>query len=226
MSLKGWTAVLASAAGVAGLLGTSSGLAAATPASDGQVWSEIDLDARLSEPILITATVVDRLGDGLPNPTLWGGGLTADIRLTPSWSIGGGAYAVQVRLPPSGAGLNATLPLAYVTGDGLIAGFLISDRNRVEDVVGVPGNPWRYRNRLMLAHALQSILPFRSIFVSDEIFYDFGHQRVSRNRAQLGVALAPWGAADVQLYLMRQDDAFARPGGLDILGISLKIEMN
>jgi hypothetical protein len=226
MSLKNRPVALASAAVVAGLVGASAAPAAATPASDDQVWSEIDLDAHLSERILLTAAVVDRQGEGPPNPTLWGGGLTADFRLSPNWSIGGAAYEVQVRAPPSGARLNATLPLAYVTGDLSVSGVHISDRNRLEDVISVPGDPWRYRNRLTLEHPLQSILPVRSIFISDEIFYEFSRQRLSRNRAQIGVTLAPLGPADFLLYLMRQDDAFAWPGGLNILGVSLKIAAN
>jgi hypothetical protein len=200
-------------------------MAQAAPSSDSQVWTEIDLTKAVSDRFTLTATLADRLGDGLPNPTLWGGGLTGELRLSPNWSVGGGAYEVQARSASSGHRLDATLPLAYVTGAWEVAGMRLSNRNRIEDVLGVPGHPWRYRNRLQVDRPIEGLPPVRSIFASDEVFYDFDHERFSRNRAQVGVTLAPAGPAAIQIYYMRQDDAYARPGGLNILGLSLKVDL-
>jgi hypothetical protein len=207
------------------MAGLSPAMAQAAPASDAQLWTELDLTKAVSDRLAFTATLTDRLGDGLPNPTLWGGGLTGEFRLSPTWSIGGGAYAVQVRSASSGHRVNANLPLAYLTGAWEVAGVRLSDRNRFEDVLGVPGHPWRYRNRLQVDRPLQGLPPIRSIFASDEVFYDFGHERFSRNRAQVGITLAPAGPAAIQIYYMRQDDTYARPGGLNILGLSLKVDL-
>ncbi len=66
----------------------------------------------------------------------------------------------------------------------------------------------------------------RAIYLSDEVFYDFSDHRLSRNRAQVGVALSSLGPTDLQIYFMRQDEAFARPGGLNILGVTLKVLLN
>jgi len=226
MRLPWRSTLLASAVLAAGAAAAASAEAQAVKSADNQLWSEIDVSAQVAARLALTATVVDRQGDGLPNPTLWGGGLTGDLRLSPNWSIGAGAYEVQARSAVSGGRLNATLPLAYITADGSAGGFHVSDRNRIEDEVGLPGDPWRYRNRLMVERPLHIALPIRSIFVSDEVFYDFGQRRLSRNRAQVGVTLTPVGPAALQLYLMRQDDAFAHPSGLNILGLTLKVEID
>jgi hypothetical protein len=208
------------------ILAGSAAVAQAVRGADDQLWSELDLTGRVSDRLELTATLVDRQGDGLPNPTLWGGGVTADFRLAPHWSIGAGDDEVQVRIPPSGFRLSANLPLAYVTGDWWVAGYHLSDRNRVEDIVGAPGNPWRSRHRVMVERPLPRALPFRSVFISDEVFYDFSRRRLSRNRAQIGMTLATGGPTALQVYVMRQDDNEARPGVLNSLGLSVKVALN
>jgi hypothetical protein len=197
----------------------------AAPSPNGQLWLQFDLTAPLTRNIDLTATVVERQGDGLPNPVLWGGGVTAEFRLSRHWSIGGGAYQVQARSATSGQRRDLTLPLVYATGSWIVAGLTLSDRNRLEQVLGAQGNPWRYRNRLMLRRTLSGARVVRSIFLSDELFYDFDRHHITRNRAQIGLDVAALGPARPQVYLMRQDDASGQPRPLYVLGLGLKVSV-
>jgi hypothetical protein len=46
-----------------------------------------------------------------------------------------------------------------------------------------------------------------------------------RSRAQLGVGLTPVGPTVLQVYYLRQDDRFSRPGRLDVLGLALAVKL-
>ena len=89
---------------------------------------------------------VARAGDGLPNPALWGGGVRVDRKFGDR-NISAGDLDVAARSAVSGARVNVNVPLAAIAYEGKIAGFVISDRNRAEDLVVLKADPWRYRNR-------------------------------------------------------------------------------
>ncbi len=114
--------------------------------------------------------------------------------------------------------------MVALTYAGHLGRFSFSDRNRGERVTGVPGGDWRYRNRLSVSHPLL-IGPVRSVTASDEVFYDGARDRWSRNRAQLGVGLAPLGRLSMQIYILRQDDRFSKPGHLNVLGLALGLKL-
>jgi hypothetical protein len=68
-----------------------------------------------------------------------------------SWTHGAhgaslGYLRAQVRLPSTGFPLNADLPIAAITATVTNGPFSFSDRLRIEDLIGVPGDPWRYRD--------------------------------------------------------------------------------
>ena len=189
-----------------------------------QLWGELDISASPSPDWRLTALTVDRNGEGLPNPTLFGGGLTLDRRLG-HWTVTVGDLAAAARNPITGARLNVDLPLASLAYDATVAGLLISDRNRIEDLVGVPGDPWRYRNRLSVERPLEGLGPLVSAFASEEVFYDLSKQQWSRSRATIGVGFRAAADAELRVYYLRQDDRFIPPRTINALGITLAVEL-
>lgn len=201
--------------------------AAAEPArsTDAQVWTELDLVVPVSPTVGVTGTAVARIGNGVPNPTLWGGGATVDWRVSHRWTLTAGAYLVAARSAANGARVGARIPLAAVAYSFPLGRLELADRSRIERIDGVPGAPWRYRNRLSASLPMRRAGPIAAVFAADEVFYDFGRGRWSRNRAQVGATLKPIGPVRPQIYLMRQDDRFSRPGTLNILGIGLQARL-
>ncbi len=63
------------------------------------------------------------------------------------------------------------------------------------------------------------------IFVADEIFYDFSWDRWTRNRAQAGLQFQPGPNTRLQTYFMHQKNAFGAPGGLKVLGVTLRFDI-
>ncbi len=189
-----------------------------------QFWGELDVSATLAPGWRLTALSVARDGEGLPDPALWGGGAILDRRFG-DLTVSVGDLAVVARSPLSGARLDVDVPLIAVSYKWSIAGFAVSDRNRLEDLIGVPADPWRYRNRLTLEHPVAGIGPLSSIFASEEIFYDLRMRQWTRSRGQIGVGMAAGHDAELRLYYLRQDDRAALPRAINALGVTLAIEL-
>lgn len=202
----------------------SAGTPNVSPQTDAQLWSEVDVTVPLTSGVSVTGLGLIRVGDRLPNPTVAAIGGTVDLAVAPGWTLSAGDFWVRARSAASGRALDLQLPLLAVTYARKIHGFVISDRNRVEDILGAPGVSWRYRNPIGISYPV-TFGPIRSVFVNDEVFFDFDRNRISRNRAQFGVALKPVGRSQVQLYYLRQDDASTRPGHLNVAGLALIVSL-
>lgn len=77
------------------------------------------------------------------------------------------------------------LPLVAVTKSFQWGRFSLADRNRFEKLVGFPGNPVRYRNRLFLDRPLGPSNAWH-VFVDDEAIWNLSAGQWSQNRAQVG----------------------------------------
>ena len=192
--------------------------------TDAQLWQEVDLVAPLGPNVTATMLGVMREGDSLPNPALAAGGATFDFRAG-AWTFTGGDLWAAARSPVSGTGTDVDLPLAALSYSWSWAGISISERNRFEQLIGLPGDPWRYRNRLAFEMGVEGFGRVSGVFASDEVFYDLQKDRWSRNRAQIGFEIPLAHSAALQLYYMRQDDSNARLSALNIAGTTLKVNL-
>lgn len=195
---------------------------AAVPKNDGQFWAEIDTTANIAPRTTATVLATSRIGDDLPNPALSGGGLQLDFVDGP-WALSGGALFVGVRNAGTGATTDVQLPLFAVTYSQKMAGVTISDRNRIEQLDGIPGSPTRFRNRLSIDFPTHNCGPISHAFVDDEGFYDFATSRWTRNRAQIGVGLPLTSSTEVQVFFLRQDNRSGSPRSLSVIGTTLKV---
>jgi len=195
---------------------------AAISRTDSQYWSEVDTTASIAPQAAATVLATSRFGDGLPNPTLFGGGLQLDLFAGP-WTFSGADLFVGIRSPASGGQTDVQLPLCAVTYSFKIAGFTISDRNRIERLDGIPGSPSRYRNRLGIDIPTPHAGPVSHVFVTDEGFYDITTSQWNRNRAQAGIGLPLGKSRELQVFFLRQDNRSGAPRSLNVMGTTLKI---
>jgi hypothetical protein len=195
---------------------------AGVPQANAQVWGEVDLTVPVAPNVSATALAVDRNGEGLPNPTLAGGGLTLDARAG-HWTFTLGDLGVAARSAVSGKTVDVDVPLGAVAYGWSLAGLNFDDRSRIERLDGLPGDPWRYRNRLQVSHPLEGLGPIGAVFASDEAFYDFSRQKWDRNRAQVGFSVHVARRQRLDIYYLRQDDRYARPGTLHALGLAYRV---
>jgi len=182
----------------------------AVPETDTQWWQELDLVGSLPDHWSYLLAGFSRFSDNDPNPAIVGGGAFV------TWTHGAlgatlGYLHAQLRLPPAGSRLDADLPIAAITGTLKSGSFSLRDRLRIEDLIGVPGDPWRYRNLLSIVASSENIRPLKALAISDEVFVDLTSGRLSRNRLLAGPVIAVADRVDVSLDYLNQRDVGGRP---------------
>jgi hypothetical protein len=197
---------------------------AAVPSMDSQLWSELDATHPITADLSATGILATRLGNDLPNPTLTARGLQIDYRIG-AWTASVTGYYVSIRNAQSSARTGIWLPaaaLTYEIGFGPVA---LSDRNRVEQLEGLPGSPMRYRNRASADWHLPGEHALTDLFVADEVFYDFSRDRWTRNRAQAGVQFHLTANTWLQTFYMRQNNTYGAPSRLNVLGLTVQVDI-
>lgn len=104
--------------------------------------------------------------------------------------------------------------------------FRISDRNQFERRMrnsGLKAN--RYRNRFQVEHPVGDKDWQLSLFVADEVFYDWFVERWVRNRFSIGGTKVFNKHFTQELYYLRQNDGVSIPGDLNVLGTTLRFRL-
>jgi hypothetical protein len=155
---------------------------------------------------------------------LTAGGAQIDY-LFGSWTASATGYFVSVRNAETGARKALWLPAAALTYEIELRRLTLSDRNRVEQLEGLPGSPTRYRNRAGIYWRLSDRSDFTEVFATDEVFYDFSKDSWTRNRAQAGIQFRPQADAKLQIFYMRQNNSYGTPDRLNVLGLTLQMAL-
>jgi len=101
--------------------------------------------------------------------------------------------------------------------------FEISQNNLVEFRFRKSNNSQRYRPRLKISHPVKVGKTEIDVFASDEVYYEWKNDAWTRNRFKVGFGKKIGERADYELYYMRQNDSYSKPGDLHIFGIAFKI---
>lgn len=102
--------------------------------------------------------------------------------------------------------------------------FGLSHRSWFEYRLKDTGNSWRYRPSLTFEKDLPKDLNGK-FYVTDEVFYDSLLKKFSRNRLTVGINKVLTKQLSIDLYFMRQNDGFSRPGDLNVIGTSWKVKL-
>lgn len=107
-----------------------------------------------------------------------------------------------------------------------VGNFQLSDRNLFERRLRNSGaRATRYRNRLMVQHPVGSKDWQLSLYVADEVFYDWSVDRWVRNRFSAGLTKVFNKHFTQDLYYLRQNDGVSVPGDLNVLGTTLRFRL-
>lgn len=104
--------------------------------------------------------------------------------------------------------------------------FRFSDRNQFERRYRNSGlKSWRYRNRFQIEHPVGSAAWALSLFVADEVFYDWIVDRWVRNRFSTGGIKVFNKHYTQEFYYLRQNDGVSLPGDLNVIGTTLRFRL-
>lgn len=104
--------------------------------------------------------------------------------------------------------------------------FRLSDRNLIERRLRNSGaRSTRYRNRFQVEHPVGNKEWNLSLYVADEVFYDWSIDRWVRNRFTIGASKVFNKHFTQDFYYLRQNDGVSVPGDLNVIGSTLRLRL-
>ncbi|HZI61103.1 MAG TPA: DUF2490 domain-containing protein [Pyrinomonadaceae bacterium] len=117
--------------------------------------------------------------------------------------------------------LTFPVQLRFNVGD-----FRLSDRNQFERRLRNSGvHSTRYRNRFQVEHPIGADKLALSLFIADEVFYDWTVDRWVRNRFSVGGSKVFNKHFTQDFYYLRQNDGVSVPGDLNVIGTTLRFRL-
>lgn len=107
-----------------------------------------------------------------------------------------------------------------------VGDFRLTDRNLFERRIRNSGaRSTRYRNRFQVDHPFGAKDWQLSLFVADEVFYEWSVDRWVRNRFTVGGSKVFNKHFTQDLYYLRQNDGISVPGDLNVIGTALRFRL-
>ncbi len=197
------------------------------PRSDNQVWGELlathtlrrDMDYAFSGGLRLgrdaSHLVYERVGSALVFKLGESSGWRKYVTISPQYNYlatqpfsGEEAREHRVSLETM-----ARIPLGRWTAS-LRTAF---DRRFID-----PKDTTRCRNRLLLERPIHVAHRTLQGFASDEVYYEWRYHAWSRNRFIIGAGKSLNERVSLDIYYVKQDDGFARPGDLNAIGFTLR----
>lgn len=194
--------------------------------TDTQLWSETKLAAKLSKRFDLLAENELRFGDDVSHHdrTSWTAGLTyhATRRLSfsPRWAYITDDPVDDVRCYENRFMLVTALRLPVKFVEATLSA-RVEYRLRHEQADG-----WRVRPRLKLEHELGPHSWGLAVYTADELFYDTHAAEWTRNRFYAGVEKKLGHDFSVELSYCRQHDLHTRDSDLNVIGVSVRLELD
>jgi len=193
--------------------------------TDNQFWSEVQLAVPVTKDVDFNVLGTLRLGRDISH--------SVDERIGAGFTF---RFGQHVQVAPNYLYI-ATQPIRNrrawesrlslpVTLRFNVDKFRFSDRNMFERRIRNPGiSSTRYRNRLLVEHPVGPSKWGLSLFVGDEVFYDWSIDRWVRNRFAAGATKVFNKHFTQDIYYLRQNDGVSIPGDLNVIGTILRIKL-
>lgn len=192
---------------------------------DFQSWNDVQLTVPLSKKFDFYTAVTMRFGKNVTR--LNDGRFAIGFVWKPAKSFSVQPFYWHIRARNSRSqfrtehrlNLRATYKFPFKT-------FGLSHRSWFEYRMRSVGNTWRYRPSLTFEKDIPAkYIPKAKFYITEEPFYDSGLKKFSRNRFTVGVNKTLSKNLSADVYYMRQNDGFSRPGDLNVVGTSWKIKL-
>jgi hypothetical protein len=206
------------------LLLVLSGLASAQliDQTDNQFWSDVQVAVSMTKDIDFNILGTLRVGRDISRPVDERIGMGFTFRLGQHVQIAPN-YLYIATQPVRNRRLWENRLSLPVTLRFNVQKFRLSDRNLFERRfrnLGIVST--RYRNRLQVEHPVGSSKLGLSLYVADEVFYDWTLERWSRNRFTIGGTKVFNKHLTQDIYYLRQNDGVSIPGDLNVIGTTLR----
>jgi len=207
------------------LLGGVASAQSTVSQSDNQVWTDVQLAAPVTGTVDFNILGTLRVGRDISHPV--------DERIGAGFSFKFGKYVtvapnyLHIGMQPfRGRRVWENRLSLPVTLRFNLDKFRLSDRNLLERRLRNSGaKSTRYRNRFQVEHPIGRDKWGLSLYVADEVFYDWAVDRWVRNRFTAGGSKAFNKHFTQDYYYLRQNDGVSLPGDLNVIGTTLRLRL-
>ena len=193
--------------------------------TDNQIWSDVQFAVPMTKDVDFNILGTLRIGRDVSRPVDERLGVGFTFRFGQHVSIAPNYLSIATQPVRNRKVWESRLSLP-VTLRFNVEKFRLSDRNLFERRIRRPGiNSTRYRNRLQVEHPVGSAKLGLSLFVADEVFYDWSVDRWVRNRFTVGGSKVFNKHFTQDIYYLRQNDRVSVPGDLNVIGTALRVKL-
>jgi Protein of unknown function (DUF2490) len=193
--------------------------------SDNQQWTDVQLAAPVTSTVDFNILGVLRIGRDFSHPV--------DERIGAGFTVRFGKYVtvapnyLHIGMQPfRGRKVWENRLSLPVTFRFSLDKFRLSDRNLIERRLRNSGaKSTRYRNRFQVEHPIGPDKLKLSLFLADEVFYDWSVDRWVRNRFTIGGSKVFNAHFTQDFYYLRQNDGVSLPGDLNVIGTTLRFRL-
>jgi len=193
--------------------------------TDNQFWSDVQLAIPVTKNVDANILGTLRVGRDFSHPVDERVGVGFTFRFGKYFTVSPNYLAIGMQpIPGRRVWENRlSLPVQVRFNAG---GFRLIDRNLVERRLRNSGvKTTRYRNRFQVEHPIGAKDWQLSLFVADEVFYDWAVDRWVRNRFTVGGSKVFNKHFTQDLYYLRQNDGVSVPGDLNVIGTVLRFRL-
>ena len=203
-----------------------SGLASAqVDHTDNQIWSDVQVAVPMTKNVDFNMLGTLRVGRNVSRPVDERIGMGFTFRFGQHLQIAPNYLYIATQPVRNRKQFESRLSLP-VTVRFNIEKFRLSDRNMFERRIRNPGiSSTRYRNRLQIEHPVGPSKRGFSLYVADEVFYDWSIDRWVRNRFTVGGSKVLNKHLTQDVYYLRQNDGVSIPGDLNVIGTTLRVKL-
>jgi hypothetical protein len=134
-------------------------------------------------------------------------------------------YMATFFQPVNGQSFTEHRPLVDAVLQIPVGKFRFIDRNRLEHRFTRPVDTTRYRNRLQIDYPVKIGSFETRVFIADEVFYDTFWDRWTVNRISAGITKTFNDKLNADIFYLRQNNSFSRPGDVHVIGLILRVRM-
>ena len=193
--------------------------------TDNQQWTDVQLAVPVTKNFDFNLLGTLRLGRDISRPVDERVGAGFTWRIGKYWTVSPNVLGIGMQ-PVRGRKIWETRLSLPVTLRFNVGKFRLSDRNLFEHRIrnsGLRAN--RYRNRFLVEHPVGDKEWNLSLFVADEVFYDWFIDRWVRNRFAAGATKVFNKHYTQDFYYLRQNDGVSVPGDLNVIGTTLRFRL-
>ncbi len=192
---------------------------------DLQSWNDLQVNIPINKRVDLSLFGTLRLGSNLTQASEGRLGAGLGFKVTKPFSVAASYLAITAR-NTSGQFKDEHRFSVRGTYKFPIKNFGLAHRSTYEYRVRTAGNSWRYRAALVFEKKLpEKLIPKTKLFVIEEVFYVSTTKKFSRNRFSVGISREINKKLSLDIYYLRQNDGFSRPGDLNVIGTTWKVDL-